>query len=262
MMKNNTFDFKTDLLPLLKKYGMSLLKFLRPNADIIATVVITLVAFFYLFGFNVLNIHNIDLVSRGGDFTVSYLGSVLYRIDEWRWPIFTHMNLAYPYGISVHGTDGGPLLSIIFKVFHKVFGMSPEAQFVGIWMLVSYVLQAYVSVLIFRHAFKNKFLVTLGALFFVSAPIMMMRVFVHINLMPHFLLLFAILMWLNNRLQMRDWIYMGILFSLAILTCPYFLPMQAGFFALLICRKFWVEKVISWKRVFFGIACLAGLLLM
>jgi hypothetical protein len=196
MIEKNTFDFKSDFWPLIKTWSGRLIRFLRPNLDIWATIVITLIAFFYLFGFKVLDIHNIDLVSRGGDFTVSYLGSVFYRIDEWRWPIFTHMNLAYPYGISVHGTDGSPLLSIIFKVFHSVFGMSPEAQFVGIWMLISYVLQAYVSVLIFRHAFKNKFLITIGALFFVSAPIMMMRVFVHINLMPHFLLLFAILMWL------------------------------------------------------------------
>lgn len=259
-MKNNTFDFATDFIPLFKKWGNRLIKFVRPNLDIVVTIAITLIAFFYLFGFNVLNIHNIDLVSRGGDFTVSYLGSVLYRIDEWRWPIFTHMNLAYPYGISVHGTDGSPLLSVIFKVFHTLFGMSPEAQFVGIWTLISYIMQAYVSVLIFRHVFKNKFLIILGALFFVSAPIMMMRVFVHINLMPHFLLLFAILMWLNNRLQTRDWVYMGILFSLAILTCPYFLPMQAGFFALLIYRKVWVEKAVTWKKMFLSVGCLALLL--
>ncbi len=261
MIEKNTFDFKSDFWPLIKTWSGRLIRFLRPNLDIWATIVITLIAFFYLFGFKVLDIHNIDLVSRGGDFTVSYLGSVFYRIDEWRWPIFTHMNLAYPYGISVHGTDGSPLLSVIFKVFHSVFGMTPEAQFVGIWMLISYVLQAYVSVLIFRHAFKNKFLITIGALFFVSAPIMMMRVFVHINLMPHFLLLFAILMWLNNRLQTRDWVYMGILFSLAILTCPYFLPMQAGFFALLIYRKLFVEKAVSWKKVFLCVGGLAILLL-
>ena len=261
MTHKKYFDGTPELIPALQKWGRSLMTVLRTNADIAATVTITLIAFFALFGFRVLDIHNIDLVSRGGDFTVSYLGSVLYRVDEWRWPVFTHMNLAYPYGISVHGTDGSPLLSLIFKVFHKAFGMNPEAQFVGIWMLISYVLQAWVSVLIFRHAFKNKFLITIGALFFVSAPIMMMRVFVHINLMPHFLLLFAILMWMNNRLQTRDWVYMAVLFSLAILTCPYFLPMQTGFFALLIYRKLWVEKTVSWKTVLSGISSLTLLLL-
>ena len=57
---------------------------------------------------------------KGGDFTVSYLGSVFYRMDDWHWPIFTHTNLAYPYGISVHGTDGSPLMSLIFKVFKAI----------------------------------------------------------------------------------------------------------------------------------------------
>ncbi len=231
---------------------------LKGNWDIVLTVAITLAGFFWLFGLTVLDIYNIGLVSRGGDFTVSYLGSVLYRIDEWRWPIFTHMNLAYPYGISVHGTDGGPLLSVIFKLLHTVFGLSPEVQFVGIWMLISYVLQAYVSVLIFRHAFKNKWLITIGSLFFVSSPIMMMRVFVHINLMPHFVLLFAILMWMNNRLGTKEWFYMAVLISLGILTCPYFLPMQAGFFALLFYQKVWVEKSVSWKTLFKGLFMLTA----
>ena len=214
--------------PLLRALS-GMFRYLKRNWDIALTVTLTLIAFFWLFGLSVLDIYNIGLVSKGGDFSVSYMGSVLYRIDEWRWPIFTHMNLAYPYGISVHGTDGGPLLSVIFKLLHTVFGLSPEVQFVGIWMLISYVLQAYVSVLIFRHAFKNKWLITIGALFFVSAPIMMMRVFVHINLMPHFILLFAILMWMNNRLGAKEWFYMAVLISLGILTCPYFLPSIESF---------------------------------
>lgn len=178
MTHKKYFDGTPELIPALQKWGRSLMTVLRTNADIAATVTITLIAFFALFGFRVLDIHNIDLVSRGGDFTVSYLGSVLYRVDEWRWPVFTHMNLAYPYGISVHGTDGSPLLSLIFKAFHKFFGLPADVQFVGVWMLICYVLQAVFSVLIFRKAFKNKFLIIVGSLFFVAAPIMMMRVFV------------------------------------------------------------------------------------
>lgn len=239
---------------------MQIKKYLKNNWDMASTVTITLIAFFVMFGFNILDVYNTDFVNKGGDFTVTYLGSVFYRLDEWRWPIFTHTNLAYPYGISVHGTDGSPLLSIIFKALTKVFNLPATVQFVGIWMLISYILQAIVSVLIFRHAFKNKFLVILGALFFVSAPIMLMRVFVHINLMPHFILLFAILLWLNNKLGLRQWVYMGILYSLGILTCPYFLPMQTGFFALLWYQQVWVEKKVSWKTLFIGITSLMATL--
>lgn len=232
--------------------------FARRNADILVTVGITICAYLYLFGLLSLNIYNLDFVVKGGDFTVSYLGSVFYRMDEWRWPIFTHTNLAYPYGISVHGTDGSPLLSLIFKVFHKVFGMSPEVQFVGVWMFFCYILQAIASVLIFRHAFKNKFYIVIASLFFVSAPIMMMRVFVHINLMCHFIVLFSLLLYMNNRLTKKEWIWMGVLFSFAILTCPYFLPIISGFFAILMYQKFWIEKTLSWKTLIQGILFLAA----
>ncbi len=91
------------------------------HIDMTMTVAITVIAFFYLFGFRMLDIYDTNFVLMGGDFTVSYLGSVFYRLDEWRWPLLTHTNLAYPYGISVHGTDGSPLLSLIFKIFHKFF---------------------------------------------------------------------------------------------------------------------------------------------
>lgn len=233
-------------------------RFVKNNWDMIACIVVTLVAFFYLFGVSVLNLYNTDLVTKGGDFTVSYLGSVFYRMDEWRWPIFTHMNLAYPYGISVHGTDGSPLLSVIFKAFHTFFGLRPDVQYVGWWMLVCYILQAVVSVLIFRTAFKNKFYIFIASLFFVSTPIMMMRVFVHINLMPHFILLFAILMYLKNKLGTSEWIQMAVLMSLGILTCPYFLPMIAGFFVILMIQKVCVERQFSWITILKGTGFLFG----
>lgn len=246
----------------VKDFSWKLLKRCMPwlsrNCDFVLTIGMTLVVFYLMFGFDILMWNNTNFVNRGGDFSVSYMGSVFYRLDEWRWPVFTHMNLAYPFGISVHGTDGSPLLAFIFKILHKVFGVSPQAQFVGIWMLVSYVMQAYVSVLIFRHAFKNKWLITIGALFFVSSPIMLHRVFVHINLMPHFILLFAILMWMNNRLGRKEWIYMAVLFSLAFLTCPYFLPMQAVFFGMLIYRQWIEEKKLRFLSVVKGILFLAA----
>lgn len=245
---------------MFKDIGLKMDNYLKQNWDMAATIAITVITFFVMFSFRTLNIYDTDWVVKGGDFTVSYLGSVFYRLDEWRWPIFTHMNLAFPYGISVHGTDGSPLLSLIFKVFHKFFGLPADVQFVGIWMLICYVLQAVASVLIFRHGLKNKFLIIVASLFFVSAPIMMMRVFVHINLMPHFILLFSILLFMNNKLGVKEWIYMGILYSLGILTCPYYLPMSSAFFFLLWYQQVWVEKKVSWKELGIGVASLAALL--
>lgn len=238
------------------RFIAKLFNFIWLNFDMFGSIALTLVGFFILFGFNVLNVYNTNFVVMGGDFTVSYLGSVFYRLDEWRWPIFTHTNLAYPYGISVHGTDGSPLLSLIFKVFHKFFGLPADVQFVGIWMLISYVLQSFFSVLIFRKAFKNKFLIIVGSLFFVTSPIMMMRVFVHINLMCHFVLLWAIYLWMDNKLTRKAWISMGVVFSLATLTCPYFLPMVGGFFAILLLQKYLVEKEIGFLTVVGGITYL------
>ncbi len=234
-----------------------ILNFLWLNFDMIGSIALTLVGFFILFGFNVLNVYNTNFVVMGGDFTVSYLGSVFYRLDDWRWPIFTHTNLAYPYGISVHGTDGSPLLSLIFKIFHKFFGLPADAQFVGIWMLISYVLQSFFSVLIFRKAFKNKFLIIIGSLFFVTSPIMMMRVFVHINLMCHFILLWAIYLWLDDKLNRNTWISMGVILSLATLTCPYFLPMVGGFFTILMLKKYLIDKEINLLTIIGGITYLA-----
>ncbi|MDR2902884.1 MAG: DUF6311 domain-containing protein [Lactobacillales bacterium] len=214
--------------------------FLYQNWDLLAAVAISFIGFICLFGWNVLDFNNINFVSEGRDFTSSYLGGVFYRLDAWRWPLLTHQNVAYPYGISVYGTDAGALLLLIFKPLHKFLGISPYIQFAGIWTLFCCLMQAYVSVLIFRHAFKNKFLILVSALFFVVCPLFLMRFFVHINLTCHFILLFAILMYLNNRLGKIEWIYMGVLTSLATLTCPYFLAIIYPFFILI-----WYDH---WRR--------------
>ncbi len=227
------------------------------NFDFVIVLALTLSAYFYLFGWVSLDPYNVDYALRGGDFTVTYLGSIFYRMDEWRWPLLTHANLAYPYGTSVHGTDGSPLWAFIFKVIHKAFNLPADLQFFGIWMLMCYVLQAYFSVRIFRHAFKNKFLIILGACFFVSAPIMMVRLYVHVNLQCHFILLWAILLWMNNKIGRRQWIEMGVLVSLGTLMCPYFLPMIGGFFALLFYQQVWVEKKLPWLPFIKGVVALA-----
>ena len=237
----------------LKELFKKILAYSKENWDLVATLLITVVAFFVMFGPRAFNVYDTDWVNKGGDFTVSYLGSVFYRMDEWHWPIFMHDNMGYPFGISVHGTDGSPMLSLIFKVFHKWFGLPATAQFVGPWMFICYILQAVASVYIFRHAFKNKFMIILGSLFFISSPIMLMRVFVHVNLMPHFILLFSILLWLNNRLGKKEWIYINILYTLCMLTCPYYLPMCTGFFVLLWYKQVIVQKSVSWKSFAKGI---------
>lgn len=237
-----------------------IVSYTKNNWDLLVTLFITIVLFFVMFGVRAFNVYDTDWVNKGGDFTVSYLGSVFYRMDEWRWPIFMHMNMGYPFGISVHGTDASPMLSLIFKALHKFFGLPATAQFVGPWMFICYVLQAIASVLIFRHAFKNKFFIIIGSLFFVTAPIMLMRVFVHVNLMPHFILLFSILLWLNNRLGIRQWVYINVLYSLCMLTCPYFLPMCTGFFALLWYRQVIRDKQVSWMSFAKGILVTAGVM--
>lgn len=237
------------------------IKGLSANIDLWVTLCITVYLFLSAFGLRVLDVNDLDLVVGGGDFTNSYLGSVFYRIDAWRWPPLTMQNVAYPFGMSAYGADIGPLISFIFKVLHTVFGASPEWQFVGLWTLICYILQAYASVLIFRHIFTNKLSVIVSSLFFICAPIMLVRVFVHINLQPHFLILFPMLLWLNNKLGIKEWFYIGVLYSLSLLTCPYFLPMQTGFFALLWYQKLFVEKQLKYSHFIMALLCLAGVCL-
>jgi hypothetical protein len=90
------------------------------------------------------------------------------------------------------------------------------------------VLTGVAATYIFRHVFRERkdwWLVSIASLFFIFSPMMMNRIFVHVNLIVQWIFLFAFVLYLNERLTRREWILGAILLMLSVGMHPYYLPM-------------------------------------
>lgn len=230
-------------------------KYIKNNIDILISILLAIIFYILVFGVKSLNPANYNWLLYGGDLTQNYLGGAVYRASPWSWPIFVHRSIGYPYGISVLGTDSLPIIAIVFKCFTYFFGLSPYYQFFGIWTLLCFILQAFFAIKIFRKIFGNDNIYNsiyniICSIFFITAPIIMNRTFTNATLVGHWLILASILLYLNNRLNKKEWFYIGLIINISFMIHPYFTFMISPIIAALIYKKTFTDKEIEIKTTF------------
>ena len=192
-------------------WGENKLEFLKKNIDIFCTLLISIIVYLIIFGFYSLDVNNYNICLRnvsynnfasatGGfiDISIHYLGSILYRLEDFGPQFFIHHNIGYPYGISVLNTDSIPIFALIFKILYKFFKLTPYAQYFGILTLLCFILQGFFSVLILRELKFDKINTIIASMFLVLSPIMIVRTFEHSALSAHFLILMALYLYIKD----------------------------------------------------------------
>ncbi|MCL2041267.1 MAG: DUF6311 domain-containing protein [Bacteroidales bacterium] len=246
-------------------------KFVK-NTDLWITVSLSIIFYLLIFTPKSLSPSNINLVMEGrDDVTQNYIGSALFRAEPLSWDLFSMQSLQYPYIGSPLQTDSNPLVSLIFKLL-KPLGFKAEYQFFGIWILFNFMMSAVMSVLIFRHIFnknnglfqkrerwRNVLLITVSSVFFIVSPIVLNRAFYHVTLTAHWIILMAILTYLDNRLSLKTWLYIGLQLFITAGIHPYFLGMTLPIFAALVVKKM-IKKEVRFKNVLLGAGGLCALL--
>ena len=76
-----------------------------------------------------------------GDAAQHYLGWAFYRNSPWTWPLGLNPLYGMEFSNSIVFTDSIPLLAIPFKVISQF--LPYPFQYLGIWVLLCFVLQSY-----------------------------------------------------------------------------------------------------------------------
>jgi len=143
----------------------------------------------YHFGWEILNPKNISWLMAETDGAQYYLGWLFFRNEPWTFPFGLIQGYFAPIGTSIGLTDSVPLLAFPFKL---VSGMLPsDFQYFGIWIYISYILQAVFAYLLMGTVCENRSIRLISALFFVISPVMIFRV-KHIALASHWIILAAL----------------------------------------------------------------------
>lgn len=204
--------------------------FAQMYAFVVGTVV-----FIYATGGRIIDPTNRDWLMLG-DSAQHYLGWAFFRDTPLlQWPIGANPKLGLDFASSIVFTDSIPLAAFVFKPLNVVL---PETfQYLGVWIWMCFVLQAYFGVRLLAHRVADRSLCGLGAALIVLAPVLSYRLvhqgYGHIALVSHFVILAALDLYLDERGSVRKW---AILICCALLIQAYFVPMVVAI---------WIASMVS-----------------
>lgn len=217
--------------------------------------------FFTWIGLDLLDPTHIQWLLRS-DWAEHYSAWAMYRTAPWTWPLGRIQTLWYPVGTTIVYTDVLPLLAFVFKPFAAVLPAS--FQYIGLWLLVSCLLQGIFAALLVRRLRPSATAVLAGSILFLLVPIFLGR-FVHDTLTAQWLLLAGL--WLYFRREppqqlLRDAWPWWLLATIAALVHPY---LSAMFLAITVTywfRRSWVEHACSHRQTVAAVAVAIGLTLL
>lgn len=186
----------------------------------------------------------------GGDPLQHYLGWAFYRNSPWTWPVGLNPLYGMEFSNSIVFTDSIPLLAIPFKVISQF--LPAPFQYLGIWVLVCFVLQAYFAFRLIGLITNSVVIQCLGSILFLFSPPLIFRLSLHESLMGHFIVLAALylnLKLINNVAEAKKkyshslaWIA---LLSIAVLTHFYLVVMVLVLWLADLMRRVFLLKSIS-----------------
>jgi hypothetical protein len=193
-------------------------------------IALGIAAFFLVVGIDPLLPNNIAWLS-GQDPSQHYLAWSFFRHSPWTNPIGLNPQYGLEISNAIAFSDSIPWLAFLFKPFSAFL---PEPfQYIGLWVLLCFILQAWLSWklagLITQDLFLRLLICGLLGLF---APPFLKRLGLHAALMGQFLILAALYLNLNNRNDPKAFrissFYWLALLALAALTNFYLLVMVFG----------------------------------
>ena len=159
-----------------------------------------LLGFFLVVGPRALDPTNIAWLELGDPATY-YLGWLFYRQAPWQFPIGLNPSYGLELGNAIFYADANTLAAFLFKPFSSL--LPGTFQYLGIWSLVCFVLQAWFAWKLVGLLTGSRLIRLLGAGLFVFAPPMLWRLHGHYSLASHFLIIAALYLALKPGVERR-----------------------------------------------------------
>lgn len=218
--------------------------FMIKNKVFIFPAFISSIVFFIIFGVEVLNPCNTDLVLMGGDLTQHYLGWQYYRNADWQFPIGLMNNCMHPFNTSIIFTDSIPLLAVLLKPFSAL--LPEKFQYLGFYAFSSFVLQGVLAAAIIKKYIKDDVEVIILSVFFIFMPVVFPRILAHTALASMWLVLLGLIvviykdkMFYNLKRSVLIWAFIGFLCSSIHI---YYVPMLGIVAVGFACKEFKISK--------------------
>jgi len=169
-----------------------------------------------------------------------------FREQAWTYPLGQVQGYNYPMTSNIGLTDGIPIMAILFKLLHPLFGGEAYYYF-GIWFVLSFMLQAF-----FAHQLlsiflpKRHWLLAFATLFFLLSPPFLHR-FGHHALAVHWAILASFWLYFHPSMSTSKRLFAQIgLTAFMAWTHPYPTMMMLGMTLALLLKEGWVRRQLKW----------------
>jgi len=214
--------------------------------------------FFFMFDAWLLNPAYVDWLLPNEDSRMQLIGWNFFRIEPWHLPPGAATRYGLEIGSGIVFTDAVPLFAFVFKIFRAL--LPDHFQYMGLWILTCYVAQGTMAWLLSGEITERILQRCVIVVFFVTSPIMLNRVVAHHALMGHWLLLAALYLYIRppERWTMRWWC---LLLGVATLINAYLLYMTLAIWGADLCRRVWIDRVLTYTRAAASIGIVMATLL-
>jgi hypothetical protein len=199
----------------LSKYQISL--------KVVLSLFIGFFAFNLVADIAIINPQNADWLMEG-DPATHFLGWQFFRSAPFsQWPFGLNPNYGMEIGSSIVFTDSLPLFAFLFKPISSY--LPAVFQYIGLWILVSFLLQSYFAWKLLSKFTKDTWLPFLGSAFFVIAPFLLFRLRGHYALFGQWVILAALCLYNKKNYKTSFWV---LLLSATALIHAYLLIMVSA----------------------------------
>jgi uncharacterized protein DUF6311 len=174
------------------------------------------------------------------DPATSFLGWQFFRHSPiFQFPIGANPEYGTDLGNSIVYSDSIPLFAFLFKPFDSL--LPHTFQYVGLWILCCFILQAFFAYKLLAHFTKDKWFSWIGSCFFVLAPVCLFRIgSAHYSLFSQWILLAGFCLYFSTRFTLWRWI---VLLNIAILVMPYLLVMAGAIWVADLWQRSWRREL-------------------
>lgn len=190
----------------------------RLSWSVLIPICLGILACLMVVGPNTLNPTVLDL-AQGVDPFKDYVGWMFFRNSPWTFPIGLNPTYGLDFSSSIVFSDSIPLMAFVFKAIR--FALPETFQYLGIWTLICFVLQAYFAWLLIGLMTQNNWLKFFACAILVFVPPMLWRVNQHTALVAHFMILAAFYLVFLPERTAKQWskgVLWALLLSAAVLT--------------------------------------------
>ena len=209
-------------------------------------------AFIAVVGLGILNPRNVNWLLADFDMTLEYLGWAFYRYGPWTFPIGLNPHFGLDISSSIIYTNSMPLFAMFFKPFSRILG--EPFQFWGIWILLCFVLQAWMAWLLMGLITKDLWIKIFATGLLLFSPPMFSQIGFHNSTIGHFPILAALYLILRPNQDKRA-LWWSILLPCTLMIHPYTFAMLVALWLADLLDKLLIQKKLSVLQELLEMAC-------